>query len=467
MASLLVFAAIGPSLAAAVKLRYFLSDISGVRPVADGGGGFVEAVQARIAESVDACTRCGKCVEACPMVEPAGLDPANAVPIVTGLVDLLTGGPGAPDAERWAQVCTNSGKCLSACDYGAHPRLMVNMARIASMNLKKGEAEVRLGAQQYFNAMGRSTRTISRLQLSPELLERVAPKVRAADEYEKTPDIVFYTGCNVIKTPHIALLVLEVLDALGVSYEVMGGTATCCGIQQFKRGDAKVAGRLGFNTIDRLARPGASRVMSWCPSCFIQIGEVAGPAYETATGREMPFEIAPIAELFLERLDNLKKLFTHRVDKRVAIQERAAVPSIQTAVKTVLRAIPGLEVVELDVPVVSTQASHLSVLPQFKEEVRQREFAAAAEAGVTTIASIFHACHRDLVAYQPKVTFELLNFMELIGEAMGIHIPDLYKRLRLMGDIDQIIADSSELIAANGLDLDTVRSELADDFFKG
>ena len=40
------------------------------------------------------------------------------------------------------------------------------------------------------------------------------------------------------------------------------------------------------------------------------------------------------------------------------------------AVKTVLRAIPGLEVVELDVPVVSTQASHLSVLPKFKAELR-------------------------------------------------------------------------------------------------
>ncbi len=34
---------------------------------------------------------------------------------------------------------------------------------------------------------------------------------------------------------------------------------------------------------------------------------------------------------------------------------------------------------------------------------------------------------------QPEVSFELLNFMELIGEAMGIHIPDLYKRLSLMG----------------------------------
>lgn len=398
------------------------------------------------------------------MVEPAGLDPADGVAIATGIIDLLDGGAGTPDAQRWAQVCTNSGKCIPACDYGVNPRFMVNMARVASMNLKQGEAEVRKSAQQYFNAMGRSTRTISRLQLSPDVLARVAPPLRAPDEYE-TPDVVFYTGCNVIKTPHIALLALEVLDALSVRYEVMGGTAACCGIQQFKRGDAKTAGRVGFNTIDKLARPGASKVVSWCPSCFIQIGEVAMPAYKTAYGT-LPFEIAPVVELFAERLDDLKPLFVNRVEKRVALQERSAVPGIMTAVKTLLRAIPGCEVVELDVPIMSTQANHLSVLPKFKAELRQREFAAAAAAGVTTFASIFHACHRELVAYQPQVSFELLNFMELIGEAMGIHIPDLYKRLKLMGDIDQIIADTSDLIAAHQLDLDTVRDEIAADLLK-
>ena len=74
-------------------------------------------------------------------------------------------------------------------------------------------------------------------------------------------------------------------------------TAACCGIQQFKRGDAKTAGRIAFNTIDRLARPGASKVVSWCPSCFIQIGEVALPAYESAYGT-LPFEIAPLVEGF-------------------------------------------------------------------------------------------------------------------------------------------------------------------------
>jgi heterodisulfide reductase subunit D len=433
------------------------------------GTSFVDALHGRVEDILDACTRCGKCVAACPMVEPAGIDlgaAAERAPrIVEGVLDLLGGGPGSAEAERWTQVCTNSGRCIPACDYGINPRFMVNMARIA-VKAKAGEEAARRAGQQYFTAMGRSIRVLSRLQLPPEVLARVSPPLRAADEYEAAPEIVFYTGCNVIKTPHIALLVLEVLDALNVRYEVMGGTAACCGIQQFKRGDARTAGRVSYNTIERLARPGTSHVVSWCPSCQIQIGEVALPAYRESFGK-VPFDINPIAEFLAERLDDLRPLFVHRVEKRVALQERAALPKVMAAVKQVLGAIPGLEIVELDVPIVSTQANHLAVLPEFKAQLREREFSAAAAAGVTTFASIFHACHRELVTYQPQVSFELINFMELIGESIGIHIPDLYKRLRLIGDIDTIVADAADLIAAYRLDLDAVRDVLAGEMAGG
>jgi heterodisulfide reductase subunit D len=434
--------------------------------VADSGGiSFLDALRGRVDDVLENCTRCGACVRACPMVEPAGLDPADAVAIVGGILDLLQGGAGTREAERWAQVCTNSGKCIPACDDGVNPRFMVNMARIA-VKAKLGPDVVRRGAQQYFTSMARSTRTIARLLLPPETLARISRPLRAADEYDGAPEIVFYTGCNVIKTPHIALLVLEVLDALGVHYEVMGGNAMCCGIQQFKRGDAKTAGRVSFNTIERLSRPGASRIVAWCPSCQIQMEEVALPAWRDSVGAA-PFDMNPIAEFFAERLDDLRNLFVHPVNKRVALQERSALPNVMAAIKQVLGAIPGLEVVELDVPVLSTQASHLSVLPEFKAKLREREFEAAAAAGVTTFASIFHACHRELITYQAQVSFELVNFMELIGESMGIHIPDLYKRLRLIGDIDAMIADSAELIAAHGLDLDTVCDVLAQDMAGG
>ncbi len=426
---------------------------------------FTDVMRRETDHILDACTRCGKCAEACPMTEPAGVDTSDAPALTAGVLDLLAGGAGTPGAERWATVCSNSGKCIPACDYGVNPRLMMNLARIA-VKAKAGEAAVRKAGNDYFNTMSRGTRVVSRLILTPDELARLNPALKPAGDYEGTPDIVFYTGCNVIKTPHIALLVLDVLDALNVSYEVMGGNATCCGIQQFKQGDAKTAGRVGYNTIERLGRPGAARVLAWCPSCQIQIGEVALPAYKQSYGAT-PFEMAPIAEFFAERVEDLRRLFVHPVHKRVALQERSALPKVMAAVKTVLRAIPGLEVVELDVPVLSTQSIHLNVVPAFKADLRQREFAAAAAAGVTTLASVFHGCHRDLVPYQNDVSFELLNFMELVGEAMGIHIPDVYKRLSLMGDVDRVLADSAAMIAAHGMDTAMVRDVVAKDMFGG
>ena len=218
---------------------------------------FTDVLHGQTEHILDACTRCGKCAEACPMTEPAGIDTSDAPALVSGVLDLLAGGEGTPGAERWATVCTNSGKCIPACDYGINPRLMINLARIAS-KAKQGEAAVRKAGNTYFNNMSRGTRTISRLQLAPDVLARLNPPLKPAGEYEGSPDIVFYTGCNIVKTPHIALLVLDVLDALHVSYEVMGGNSTCCGIQQFKQGDAKTAGRVGYNTIERLGRAGAS-----------------------------------------------------------------------------------------------------------------------------------------------------------------------------------------------------------------
>jgi hypothetical protein len=99
--------------------------------------------------------------------------------------------------------------------------------------------------------------------------------------------------------------------------------------------------------------------------------------------------------------------------------------------------------------------------------LREREFAAAAAAGVTTFASVFHGCHRELITYQPRVDFELVNFMELIGESMGIPMDDLFKRLALMADVDAVIADSADMIAIHGLDLETVRDVVVTELFAG
>lgn len=48
---------------------------------------FEAALNDRVGEMLDACTRCGKCVEACPSVQPAGIADASPTDVISGIID--------------------------------------------------------------------------------------------------------------------------------------------------------------------------------------------------------------------------------------------------------------------------------------------------------------------------------------------------------------------------------------------
>jgi heterodisulfide reductase subunit D len=430
--------------------------------MADGGtAGYLEDFRARSEAIGDACTHCGACFRACPMVAPAGLAEANPEETAAGIIDLITGGGGSAVAVSWASVCSGSGNCIPACPEGIDTRFMVQLAR-GFARAQAGNTPLNARWRQGFQTMSRGVRILSRLQLAPETLARVRGQ-SVEQPRESPPEVVFYTGCNILKTPHIALLCLDVLDLLGVDYEVMGGPGQCCGVYQFREGDFENTARVAYTTIDGLASAGTSTVLSWCPSCQVQIGEVTLPSYEARFGAR-PFDLNPFLVFLADRAETLALKMRHRVEKRVALHERPVLPSVQTAVRKLLSIIPGVELVEIDVPRVGTQANSLAVLPAFKRELVARELAAVADAGVTTLATIYHACHRELCDAGDGRSFEVVNFMEILGEGLGLHAVDLYKRLKMIKEIDDIIVETSPLIAEHGLDLDTVRDTLMQEF---
>jgi Fe-S oxidoreductase len=420
---------------------------------------YLDLFRARGAAIADACTRCGDCFRACPMTEPGGIAKAEPGETAGAIIDLITGGAGNEDAIRWGEICSGSGNCIPACKHGINPRFMVQMARGFARRARDGKPlETRWRGQ--FLTMSRSVRVLSRLQLPPETLARFRP---ASEARATPPDVVFYTGCNVLRTPHIALLALEVLDKLGVSYEVMGGVGQCCGVYQFREGDFANNSKMANATIAGLASAGASTVLSWCPSCQLSIGEVSLPNYEAQFG-EKPFDLNPFLVFLADRADELQAMMVNRVEKRVALHERPVFPETMEAVRKLAAIIPGVELVEIDVPRVGTQANTIAQLPKFKQELLEREFRAVADAGVTTLATIYHADHREICDAATGRSFEIVNFMELLGEALGIDSKDAYKRLKQIREIDDIIVETAPLIEANRLDLDTVRDALAWEF---
>jgi Fe-S oxidoreductase len=418
---------------------------------ASGEISFETALGQRVEEMLDACTRCGKCVEVCPSVEPAGISNTTSDNIIGGILEIVRTGSGPDASRKWAQSCMLSGECIKACDYGVNPRFLLAMARVSMAKSDNARAERRRRGVERYREVSREVTVLSRLQLDTEVLERLGQKSAAVSTPAEMPDFVFYTGCNVLKTPHIALLALDIMDKLGVSYQVMGGPSHCCGILQLRSGDAEMSARMAANTMEKLSRSKTGEVISWCPSCYVQYTEAILPTVERQRSSR-PFEMNPFLRFLAGRLAQLKPHLQNRVDMRVALHRHPGVAGVMEAAADILAMVPGIELVDLKQPAVGLQSVSVGALPEFKRELQLRELEAARAADIDALVAVYHSDHRELCAHERDWPFRIVNILEVVGEAMGLHRHDRYKELKITQDADQIVADCSDMIARHALD---------------
>jgi heterodisulfide reductase subunit D len=418
----------------------------------DHADAFIAAIDARVSEILDRCTRCAKCVEVCPTAAPAGIDTSEPAAIVGDVLDILRGG-GDPASRgaRWANACTGSGRCISACDDGINPRFMLAATRLR-LNERRQANERRAAGQAGFKKMSTAVKVLSRLQLPGDLLAGLTRAPEAAAE--PAPDIVMYLGCNVLKTPHIALLCLEVLARLGTRYKVFAGPAYCCGVIQYRAGDTKTSGRIAGNTVAGFAGTGAPRVLTWCPTCNIQLSEIVMPSTDAS------FNLEHVVAYIAARIELLRPHFVHPINKRIALHEHPGVAGVTEGAIKILTAIPGLELVDLEQPRVGYMCNSLAPVPAYKRELHARELNAAAAAGLDYLVGIYHACHRELCAHETTSPFKIVNFLELVGEALGVEKADLFKQWKMMQDVDRVLAEVAQQPTMVGLDLESVREVL-------
>jgi heterodisulfide reductase subunit D len=418
--------------------------------------GFEQALSSRVDDMLDACTRCGACFKACPITDAAGLGAADPEAVVTGVLDILRHGQGPAEAEKWASSCVMSGECIKACDYGVNPRFLLTMARLARAKTKEPVARRKQGVDA-FRKLGQDVSMLAQLQLSEEALIRLGQRPAKEPRRAELPDVVFYTGCNVLKTPHIALLCLDIMDVLGTDYQVMGGPSHCCGVQQLRAGDAETSSRFAANTINKLSQSKSGEVLAWCPSCFVQFSETMLPTFERATG-EKPFDMTPFMRFLHRNLHALRPHLQERVKMTVALHRHPGVAGVMEAAEDLLRAVPGVTIVKLDVPAAGLQSVTMASLPAFKKELQLRELQLATDAGVDALVAVYHSDHRELCAHERDWPFRILNVLEIIGASMGLHQDDHYKTLKIKQDVDAIVADASDLMKQHGINLDTARA---------
>src|SRR5438876_11470102 len=133
---------------------------------------FESALNARVDAMIDACTRCGKCVEACPITDAAGVIAAPES-VIGGVLDIVRTGDGPEASRKWASSCVLSGECIRVCDDGANPRFLLNMARVAMARARNEPREQRKAGVDGFRLVARDVAHLSKMQLTDAQLARL------------------------------------------------------------------------------------------------------------------------------------------------------------------------------------------------------------------------------------------------------------------------------------------------------
>ncbi len=226
--------------------------------------------------SFDACVQCGRCEEVCPAAT-SGM-PFSPRAFIRSLRGAMVGTLVAPDGngahgsleerlgEEAAWYCTTCGACLARCPVFANPvEEIIDLRRFQALTSGKVPGPV-----------GLALRNIER-QGNPWGLpaaDRAAWAddlgVRVLEPGERT-DVLFFAGCASAyddRNRQVAGAVVQLLEAAGVDFAILGEAEGCCGETARRLGHEYLFQVLAEQNIEALSEYSFERIVTACPHCY-------------------------------------------------------------------------------------------------------------------------------------------------------------------------------------------------------
>ncbi|MBE9539748.1 MAG: 4Fe-4S binding protein, partial [Proteobacteria bacterium] len=220
----------------------------------------------------DACTRCGRCEDACPAVAPdTAFSPAAIMKQLQ-----QNGGRDKTvlpvDIARRFEVdaCTSCGLCESVCPVGLEPITAV-------LELRRSlayEDEFESGHNDALRRLARRGVMWDPERNPPGVLE--GPVSWPPDQSEEAPELIYWLGCSGRHEPRaqeIAKTVASLLDRAGVRWTCAGNAETCTGDPARRMGDEGLFQRQALKVIKLLRQSRARQVLVNCAHCFNAIAK--------------------------------------------------------------------------------------------------------------------------------------------------------------------------------------------------
>lgn len=383
--------------------------------------------------SMEACTGCAACAEACPAVNASGdgelsslyrLDwRRRAGKAGAGWLRRLFGGK-PPSEEQWKAFsdtvfrCTLCGNCTEVCPAGIG---------LKELWLSLRQELLEQGAYPPKVDLIRENLTESHNVFGEEQDER-AEWVEDMDEppedlyLKDEAEVVYFTGCVASFFPlaqQIPVALAEVLEAAKVDFTLLGEEEWCCGFPLLGAGDLAGAKAMIEHNLEAVAEKGAKEVVFACPSCYMMWRE------------HYPTDLKlSHATQYLDRLVAQGRLPLRKREMTVTYHDpcdlgRAA--RVFEAPRRLIKALPGIKLVELadnrENCLCCGGGGNLEMIDQeLNAEIASRKVDQVLATGAEAVVSGCQQCLRTMATHarRNKLPLKVMDVAQLVRASLDI-----------------------------------------------
>jgi heterodisulfide reductase subunit D len=381
---------------------------------------------------IDACTRCGECLNYCPVYAERGeedIDPRGKIQVFKSFIRSQYGlwarifGPKKLDEEmlkKFSEMvyrCTLCGECNVSCPVSIDAKnLWLALRETLTEMGHYPEATDRLKANllEAYNISGTENEERTEwLEFLGELPDHQYQKEKA--------QVAYFVGCVASFFPMVQRIpqaFIEILDKAGIDFTLLGGEEWCCGFPLIGAGMKKEAEALIQHNVEKMKGKGVERAVFACPSCYHTWME----EYET------DIEIFHSTQFIKELIDEGKISFT---EKRVTVTyhdpcDLGRASGVYDPPREILRTIPGVELVEMESNREQCKCcgggGNLEMVdPELSAALAQEKIKEIQATGADTVITACQQCVRTIMttARRNKIPVKAVDVTEFVLSTMN------------------------------------------------
>jgi len=387
---------------------------------------------------MEACTRCGECIAACPTYTEAKKEEIHPLAKIAttkevwksqylGLIARLFGIQKPTDEELQAFAdgvfrCTLCARCHEVCPVQIDTRPLWIAMREQLVEWKLYPAKFDMLREMVTTKHNISGDDNSNRLVWTQNMDRVPEGL----DRREGADTVYFAGCVGSMYPRVYSVpqsLTQVLERSGESFTMLGGEEWCCGFPLEIAGMGHEVLALARHNVEAVRELGARRLVATCPSCY----HTWAHEYPRILDEPLGFEVLHSTEL-LAALIQEGKLKLNRIEQKVTYHDPCDLgrtSGIFDAPREVLKAIPGLEFVEMadnrEMSLCCGGGGDAEMADaELTAAVARRRIQQAQDTGAQVVVSACQQCVRTLTeaARKNKIRIKAMDVSELLLQAL-------------------------------------------------